>query len=328
MTSPNGFIPVLAAVCILICMAQASASYAGDRQLSLVYSGTIHGGCSFSLGDGGYSGTLLPGQSYAASLSRKVPRNATPRFERLHVYWTWSRIDQEASYPTMEVRLGGPSGPILPLAARYTDSKGFASKNDFFSGLDSYILPGAVGENLSVCITNTAMDGTTFAIQGTSLLSVYEETGGQEHALWIAEGADLLYRSYGIPPELATTRVEFPGRVDIPRVESARLFLVAPSAGFSREEIPEMNQLMMNTPGRGQLPPLVEPVLSVLFPHYKGRTWSDVFSADENEEIGIADRGVRPFLRYADNFIEVRDNGDYLMVCLAILSVTYREEKP
>lgn len=327
MTSRNAYLLFAAGTCILFCTAAAGASYAGDRPLALAYRGTVSGSYTFSEGDGGYSGTLNPGQTYTASFTREIPGGAVTRFERLYVYWTWSRIDQSASYPNMEVRLGGPEGPLLVLSARYTDSKGFASKNDFFSGLDSYLVPATGGENFSVYISNTAKDGSTFAIQGTSVLSVYEVTAGRETAIWVAEGADLLYRSYGIPPELATTRVDFPGRVDIPRVESARLFLVAPSAGFSREEVPEMNQVMMNTPGRGQLPPLVEPVLKVLFPHYRGRAWSDAFSADEDHQIGIAQAEVKPFLRYSDNFIEVRDNGDYLMLCNAVLSVTYQEKR-
>jgi hypothetical protein len=318
---------LLAGAFVLACTVPATASYAADRPLLVVFRDTVTGGFAFTEGDGGYSGTLKPGESYTASFTRDVSPGATIRFEHLSIYWTWSHIDQAASYPTMEVRLGGPEGPLLERSARYTDSKGFASKNDFFSGLDSYLLPGPVPGNFSVTVSNTAADGTTFAIQGTSLLTVYEEPGARKSDIWIAEGADLLYRSYGIPPELATARVEFPGRVDIPRVESARLLLVAPSAGFSREEVPDMNQVMMNTPGPGQLPPLVEPVLKVLFPHYKGHSWSDVFSADEDHQIGIAQVEVKPFLRYSDNFIDVRDNGDYFMLSNAVLCVTYREEK-
>jgi hypothetical protein len=319
--------PWLAIAAILIVFAApAAASYAGDRPLQLVFSDSITGSFQFTLGDGGYSGTLNPGPGYVASFQRDLPPGATVRFEHLYVYWTWSRIDQAASYPTMEARLGGPGGPVLERAARYSDSKGFASKNDYFSGMDSYLLPGQSGDRVTVLINNTAGDGSTFIVQGTSLLTVYEDPAAPESAIWIAEGGDLLYRSYGIPPELATTRVEFPGRIDLPHVKSARLLLVAPSAGFARDEIPEMNQLLLNTPGSGSLPPLVEPVLRVLFPHYQGKTWTDVFTADETRQIGIASREVRPFLRYSDNFIEVRDNGDYFQLCNAVLRVEYQEE--
>lgn len=313
------------AACLVALAIPAAASYAGDRPLQLVYSARLHGGYLFSEGDGGYSGTLKPGTGYTASFSRNLPDASEVRFERLYVYWTWSRLDQSASYPTMEARFGGPNGLVLKRAARYADSKGFASKNDYFSGMDSYLLPALGEQDLTVQVNNTASDGSTFIIQGTSLLTVHEDPGAAESAIWVAEGGDLLFRSYGIPPELATTRVEFPGRIDLPRVKSARLFLVAPSAGFSRDEVPEMNQLMLNTPGSGQLPPLVEPVLKVLFPHYQGRSWTDVFSSDESREIGTASREIRPFLRYSDNFIEVRDNGDYFQLCNAILRVEYQE---
>ncbi|OPX73601.1 MAG: hypothetical protein A4E40_00125 [Methanoregulaceae archaeon PtaU1.Bin059] len=317
--------PLVAAI-LIVCAAPVAASYAGDRPLQGVFSDTLSGSFYFTLGDGGYSGTLTPGSGYVASFQKELPPGAEARFERIYVYWTWSRIDQAASYPTMEARLGGPDGPLLERAARYADSKGFASKNDYFSGMDSYLLPGHSGDRVTVIVNNTADDGSTFIVQGTSLLNVYEDGGAPESSIWVAEGADLLYRSYGIPKELATTRVEFPGRVDLPRVKSARLLLVAPSAGFAREEIPEMNQLLLNTPGSGSLPPLVEPVLRVLFPHYQGKTWTDVFTADESRQIGIASREIRPFLRYSDNFIEVRDNGDYFQLCNAVLRVEYREE--
>jgi len=326
MTSRNVLPGPLIAAFLIVCAAPVAASYAGDLPLQLVFSDSLQGTTSFTLGDGGYSGTLSPGAGYVASFARELPPGAEVRFERLYIYWTWSRIDQAASYPTMEARHGGPGGPVLGRAARYADSKGFASKNDYFSGMDSYLLPGQAGDRVTVLVNNTAEDGSTFIVQGTALLTVYEDPGAPESAIWIAEGADLLYRSYGIPPELATTRVEFPGRIDLPQVKSARLLLVAPSAGFAREEIPDMNQILLNTPGSGTLPPLVEPVLRVLFPHYQGKTWTDVFTADETRQIGIASREIRPFLRYSDNFIEVRDNGDYFQLCNAVLRVEYQEE--
>lgn len=315
----------IVAACLLAGAIPVTGSYAGDLPLQMVFSGSLHGGYLFSEGDGGYSGTLNPGQGYRASFSRELPDHTEIVFERLYVYWTWSRLDQVASYPSMEVRLGGPDGIMLERAARYADSKGFASANDYFSGMDSYLLPSPGQNEGTLQINNTAEDGRSFIIQGTSILSVFEEPDAPESSLWVAEGGDLLFRSYGIPPELATTRVAFPGRVDLSRVTSARLFLVAPSAGYSREEIPDMNQMMLNTPGRGALPPMVEPVLKILFPRYQGKTWTDLFSADENRQIGTASRELKPYLRYSDNVVEVRDNGDYFQLCNAILHVQYQE---
>ena len=314
--------------CLIAGIVPVDGSYAWDLPLQIVFFRHLHGGYLFSEGDGGYSGTLMPGTGYTASFSRTLPDGSEVMFERLYVYWAWSRHDQVASYPVMEIRTGGPDGPLLERSARYADSKGFASKNDFFTGMDSYLLPETGADTLTIDINNSASDGSTFIIQGTAILSVYNEPNALESAIWVAEGGDLLYRSYGIPPELATTRVEFPGRIDIPRVDSACLFLVAPSAGFSRDETTGMNQLLLNTPGKGALPPLIEPFLSVLFPRYKGKSWTDVFSADENRQVGTAFREIRPFLRYSDNFIEVRDNGDYFQLCNAILQVTYRGEAP
>ncbi|MBN1193801.1 MAG: DUF3344 domain-containing protein [Methanomicrobiaceae archaeon] len=324
--SRNVFFGCMMTVCLLLSMAPVTASYAGDLPLKVVYSAHMRGNYLFSEGDGGYSGTLNPGSGYTTSFFRTIPSGARIVYERIYIYWAWSRLDQAASYPAMEVRLDGPEGPVLEQSARYADSKGFASRNDFFSGMDSYLPPSPGDPEVTVRIVNTAADGSTFIIQGTSLLTVFEEAGAPESVIWVAEGADLLYRSYGIPEELATSRVEFPGRVDLSRVAMARLYLVAPSAGFAREEIPEMNQLRLNTPGRGELPPLIEPFLKILFPNYQGRIWTDVFSADEDQQIGTASRELRPFLRYSDNFIEVRDNGDYFQLCNAILQVEYREE--
>ncbi|KQC04706.1 MAG: hypothetical protein APR53_02975 [Methanoculleus sp. SDB] len=313
------------ALVLLLSAAPAAASYAGDLPLQVVYSARLNGNYLFCEGDGGYSGTLTPGSVYTASFFRDIPPGGQVFYERIYVYWTWSRRDQTASYPAMEVRLDGSDGLVLEQSARYADSKGFASKNDYFSGMDSFLLPSPADQEVTVTIANTAADESTFIIQGTALLAVYEDAGEPESSIWVAEGGDLLYRSYGIPEELATSRVEFSGRIDLSRVASARLFLLAPSAGFAREEIPEMNQLRLNTPGRGTLPPLIEPVIQILFPNYEGRTWTDVFSADESRQIGTASRELRPFLRYSDNFIEVRDNGDYFQLCNAILRVAYRE---
>lgn len=312
-------------LCLLsLAIITASASYAGDRPLNTTFHEDIHGGFVFTTGNSTYEGTLEPGGHYFSQFLVNLPSGSQTRYQRLYVYWTWSKNGDQAAYPSIRVSVPGDGGGILETGTRYTDTKGFASKNDFFSGMDSDNLPVTQKEgDLMIMVENAATDNSTFAVQGMGLLTVYESPDAPRSTLWVQEGCDLLYSSYGITPEMATNTLEFKGPVDIGRATSARLLLVAPSGGYSRTDIPEKNRMIVNRIGGGRLPGVFDAVLKILFPANQGKVWTDVFSSDEQHQIGIEEKEIRPYLRPADNAIEVQDNGDYFELSNAVLSVEY-----
>lgn len=301
------------------------ASYAGDRPLNTTFHDEFSGTCLYTLGNSTYGGTIDNGETYSAAFPVTLPRNATIRFQRLYIYWTWSKNNERAIYPSMRVTVADPVIRDASLVARYSDSKGFASKNDFFCGMDSYDLavPPGSQQNITITVENTATDGSTVVIQGAGVLFLYETPKDTTAVFWVQEGCDLLYSSYGITPEMATNRIEFGGLVDTSRVTTADLLIVAPSGGFSRADIPGMNRLTINRVGGGRLPEIFDAILGVLFPQNQGKEWTDVFTADEQQQIGTEEKEIRPYLRNVDNTVEIEDNGDYLELTNAVLSVYY-----
>jgi len=141
--------------------------------------------------------------------------------------------------------------------------------------------------------------------------------------IWVKEGSDLLYSCFGISPEIATSTIRFEGTVGPARdISGARLFLAAPSGGYSRENIPGRNALMVNRIPEESLPASFSQIFSVMFPGYQGKVWNDVFGGDEMHQIGIEEKEISRYLRVEDNHVEVRDQGDYLLLTNAILKVT------
>lgn len=314
---------VLWVVAILL-LAPAGATYAGDRPLETVFVDDLNGGFWYSAGNSTYAGSLPPGEPWQVAFTPDLPPGAEVRYQRLYVYWTWSRLGQEPVYPDLEVHWG--AGTTLPLsrAARYFDHKGFAGTNDFYTGMDSYLVPSfRAGEPLTVTVLNAAPDNRTVSLYGAALLVVWEDPGSPSKTIWVKEGADLLYSSYGISPEMATSTLVFDGTVaPLKEITSAKIFLVAPSGGYSREKIPGRNTLMVNCIPDDQLPSSFSTIFSLMFPGYKGKEWTDVFEGDELHQIGTEEKEVTRYLRAEGNRIEVRDQGDYLLLTNAVLDVT------
>src|SRR5690606_11653057 len=119
----------------------AGATYAGDCPLNTTFFGEFPGGYLFTMGDSIYSSSIEPNATYAVNFSLAVPDDGSVRFQRLYVYWAWSRINQKAVYPTFSLTDSRRPDENLALLDRYSDSKGFASKYDFYSGVDAYELP-------------------------------------------------------------------------------------------------------------------------------------------------------------------------------------------
>ncbi|HON82236.1 MAG TPA: DUF3344 domain-containing protein [Methanoregulaceae archaeon] len=313
-------------IAFVLLIPPGAATYAGDNTLRPAFLETVVGGYSFVLGNGTYSGILEPGSAYESTLLPEVPAGSSPLYHRIYVYWSWSKRGQAAIFPGIGVQ----SVPERPGSApvfrdRFIDNKGFASQNDFYSGMDTYEFPAGTDLRVpfTIRILNTGSEGETFTIQGIGFLAVYTIPGGRERVIQVMEGADLLYSRYGITPEMATSRVEFPLPLAIDRVEDAELFLVAPSGGYSLTGVPEMNRLFFNRGDEGAVPLVLRPVVHILFPSFSGKTWTDIFTATELQQIGIDRREVKPFLRAGGNRAEVQDNGDYLQLTNAVLEVTY-----
>lgn len=304
----------------LLLAVPAAATYAGDKPLSTVFHDEFRGGYVYTVGNSTYSGALNPGDRYAVSFDLDLPEDATIRYQRLYVYWAWSKLDQQAIYPALSL-VRTDTSEHLTETARYADSKGFVSKNDFFSGMDAFTtMDLARGKNsFTVILENNATDNRTFVVQGIGLLAVYESPGSPEAIAWVSEGADLIYSSYGITPAMASSRIDFPGTISRSGLASAELFLVAPSGGYTRESIPVINRLFFNREGTSSMPSFFEAILSAIFPGSNGKEWVNVFDSDETKQVGIDRRDVLPYLRSDKNFAQVQDEKDYLVLSNAVL---------
>jgi hypothetical protein len=318
-------------ICLMVLIfvsCPAAATYAGDRPLVLVYHEKVCGGYLFTLANGSYSGIMNAGSAYTTTLSPELPEGAELVYHRVYVYWSWSKKGQAAIYPEIDVQFVPGGDRNTPLFRdRYIDNKGFASQNDFYSGMDTYELPAGhdPAQPFTITVMNTGEEGASFTIQGVGFLVVYTLPGGMQKDIQVMEGTDLLYSRYGITPEMATSRIEFPGIVAIDQVRNSELFLVAPSGGYSLSGVPEMNRLYFNRVEEGAVPVVLRPVMHVLFPSFSGKTWTDIFSASELQQIGIDRREVTSFLRSGGNRAEMQDNGDYLQLTNAVLEVNYGE---
>jgi hypothetical protein len=322
----HNILPFLAAGIILACsFSPAGATYAGDRPLETVFSGVFKGGYWYSTGNSTYTGSLEPGSSCTLEFAPHIPAGAAVRYQRLYVYWTWSRSGQEPVYPEITVWQKGGDPISLDRDARYIDNKGFAGTNDFYTGMDSY-LTGPLPEEMPYMVTigNTAADGRSFSLYGAGVLSVYEDPALPLRKIQVLEGADLLFSDFGITPEMATSTIQLDGRVDREDVQSAKLFLVAPSGGYSRSDAPGKNALMVNHIPEESLPPSFSKVFSLMFPGFSGKTWTDVFSGDETHQIGTEEKDITRYLRNEGNRAEVQDRGDYLQLTNAVLHVTMK----
>ncbi|MDD4254368.1 MAG: DUF3344 domain-containing protein [Methanofollis sp.] len=316
---------LVALVVLLSLLAPASATYAGDHPLDTALHDEFRGDYIFTAGNGTYSGAVKPGGRYAVAYDFELPLNATVRYQRLYVYWSWSKIDQKAIYPAISVTRTD-TGEQVNRTGRYADSKGFVSSNDFFSGMDIFETGGVEpGKNtFSVVLENTADDNRTFVVQGIGVLAVYENPSSPEAIVWVKEGADLLYSNYGITPAMATGRIDFEGTIDRSSLSSAELLLVAPSGGYTRENIPVINRLFVNREGESSMPSFFEAIISAVFPGSNGKEWVNVFDSDETKQVGIDRRDVLPYLRSENNFAAVQDEKDYLVLTNAVLRLERR----
>ncbi|WP_321504609.1 DUF3344 domain-containing protein [uncultured Methanoregula sp.] len=312
-------------ICAILLIMPVMATYAGDKPLATVYSAQENGGYVFSVGNSTYSGTLHPGDRYPVSFTIDIPEDATVRYQRYYLYWAWGRKDQQAVYPAINATQCSGEKTLTGPAVRYVDNKGFSSASDFYSGMDAFscrnLTPGK--NTVTFEVANTGEGNSTFVVQGAGVLAVYESPASPPGQIEVREGCDMLYSSYGITPEMATSRMDFSQDIDMARLSKATLELVAPSGGYTRSDIIRKNAVGINHEQSGKLPPFITSVLSLVFPETRGKEWVDVFDSDQQQQIGIETRDVTPYLAARSNFATVQDRGDYLLLTNAILKVDY-----
>jgi len=321
MCSPRRWIH-LALMCMALVTA-AGATYAGDRPLvtSFYEDGPLQ--YIYTTGHSVYRGSMKSGETYTASFPLDLPGDAEVRFERLYVYWAWSQINQKPLYPTFNLADSRDPSMGLERVARFADSKGVVGSYDFYAGTDVYALASPVpGPNtVTITLTQEGPPESSVVMFGIACLVVYEDPGEPRRLIWVKEGGDLLFSSYGVSPEMASSEMVFEGTLPSGDIERAELFLVAPSGGYSRDRDFEINSLRVNWLDEEKTPLLMRTIFSLLFPNYRGKEWFDVFLLDSRTQIGFETRDIRPFLRREDNRVTVRDQGDYLQLANAILAI-------
>lgn len=307
----------------MVLTATAGATYAGDQPLVTAFSGDGPLQYRYTTGTSAYLGGLGSNETYTASFSLELPPGAEVRFQRLYVYWAWSNLNQRPLFPTFHVTDSRDPSSGLASLARYVDSKGVVGTYDFYSGTDAYELPRLLpGENsCTVTLDQQGPPGSSVLIYGMAVLVVYSEPGSPRQIIWVKEGCDLLFSSFGISPEMASSGMVFEGTLPTDAIESATLFLVAPSGGHSRDRDFEINRLRVNWVDEEQTPLMMRTIFSLLFPNYRGKEWFDIFLPDSQTQIGFENREIRPFLRRENNRVVVRDQGDYLQLANAILAI-------
>jgi hypothetical protein len=301
---------------ILLFVPTASASYAGDKPLNMVFHDKVDGKIIYSLGDSRYSGVINYNETYTVNFS-DLPGGKV-KIARLYIYWVWSKDGNVGVYPTMEAT---DTGGVLNEASNYTDNKGFVGLYDFFSGVNAYDVTHLVGENYSVTIRNADAKGSTFAIQGIGLLVVYECQDCPLTEYWVNEGADVLYADYGITPGMATSKIYFNGDVELKNIRKASLITVAPSAGYTGSGETAHNSLYFNEEdsGLGGFSFLKE-LLKLVF-GYESGIWSDVYFSNDIVQIGVDERDVTNYMKPSNNFAAVQDNHDYMMLTNGVLYI-------
>ncbi len=174
--------PELLLFLLLSCLAltgTVGATYAADRPLNTTYSGEVDGDYLFSMGDSMYTSSIDPGQTYQVNFSIQVPEDADITFQRLYVYWAWSRILQQAFLPVISLYDSRMPDENLTLLSRYSDSKGVVGTYDFYTGMDAYALPPLQpGMNtFTVTLHQDGPPNSSVLFFGMGVLAVYENRG-------------------------------------------------------------------------------------------------------------------------------------------------------
>jgi hypothetical protein len=224
----------------LICLTGgAAATYGGDNPLNATYYGDITGGYLYDMGSSVYEGSIPDGGIYNVTYSFDLPADARVQYQKLYVYWGWSRIGQKAVHPNFTITDSrSPTAP-LALVSRYSDTKGFVSQYDFYSGMDAYDMPPlSPGRNaFNVTCVQSGIPNSTVILFGIAVFAVYEHGGFRTYTGTIdrypdsGETVDLYALVETIPPTATKKAAAEPG---IAVLAAAGAALIALAAGRRR----------------------------------------------------------------------------------------------
>ncbi len=271
--------------------------YTGGDDIATWKTFELHGNLVYSLGDSYYlsSYSYPDWTTYTVNWTASdlpVPDTATIKEARLYVPYTW---DKGGVMPD-EISLTF-NGVAQTLAAHYSDRKGYGGY-DYPYGMLVYNVTGDFDTSGNTAVLlNSHPGGDNVSIRGMLLVVVYaDECELPQRKLFVNEGFDMLYggASKCTTPEEATAYAPFGAmKIDISKVDSAKLITVAPGAG------PNEGDLLFN-----------------------GRRWNDVWSFTTAAQIGIDERDVTSYLRPTDNEAGFQSSGDYMEASNAFLVVT------
>ena len=278
--------------------------YYGDDSIEMFERGTINGSVVYTIGNSSYSGEMSPDDEHAVECNLTLPANATARNARLYVYWTWGKEGTTGRDADVEVTFDGRT---IPADDRYTDRKGY-DPYDYPSGTYCYNVTDYIEDgngsriNYTAVVKNTGTGYAKFAVSGLSLLVVYEDPKEPEIEYWITEGCDIIY-SYNedeITPEDATTRIIFPGVIDLAEVKRATLTTFVTGGNEGGNELGFNNEV-----------------------------WDGVYNGDPYDDLAIDERDVTDYLNVSLNYATISEIDDHGMVpCTAVLVLERGQRVP
>jgi len=283
-----------------------SMGYYGDDSIETFEHGTINGSIVYTLGNSSYADpdklNRLSGDGecgYVVGYNLTLPSNATVRNARLYVYWTWGTDGSEGEDAQMNVTFG--KNVDISADKKYTDRKGY-DPYDYPSGTYCYNVTDYIEDgngsmvNYTAIIRNTGEGYAEFATYGANLLVVYEDSKEPEIEYWINEGCDIIYSfdDDDITPEDATTKISFPGVIDLAKVRQGTLITFVTDGTVGGDE------LRFNT-----------------------ETWDDVYE-NVSQSITIDERHVTDYLNTSGNYAQIREINEQGMVPSTALLILER----
>jgi hypothetical protein len=279
-----------------------SIGYYGDDSIETFEHGTINGSIVYTIGNSSYSEPMSPDDEYAVECNLTLPDNATVRNARMYVYWTWSKEGTTGMDANVEVTFDDRT---ISADDRYTDRKGHDAF-DYPSGTYCYNVTDYIEDgngskiNYTAVVKNTGSGYAKFAVCGVNLIVVYEDLKEPEIEYWINEGCDIIYSfdEDDITQEDATTKIIFPGVIDLAEVQRATLttFVTGGNEGG--------NELGFNS-----------------------EVWDNVYNGDPYDNLAIDERDVTDHLNVSDNYATISEIDDHGMVPSTALLILERGQK-
>ena len=279
--------------------------YYGDDSIETFEHGTVNGSIAYTLGNSSYSGEMSPDKGYAVECNLTLPVNATAQNARLYVYWTWGKDGSKGEVADMNVTFG--KNVDISADEKYTDRKGYDPYNypsgTYCYNVTDYIEDGNGSMVNYITIVRNAGEYAKFAIYGANLLVVYEDPKEPEIEYWINEGCDIIHSfdddndDYDITNENATTKISFPGVIDLTEIGQATLITFVTDGTVGDDEL-----------------------------KFNAETWDDVYE-DDTQSITIDERHVTNYLNTSGNYAQIMEIDEKGMVPSTALLILERRQK-